>query len=92
MRLAGHVGAVQSELMPTLLHIDGYRFFFFSNERQEPPHVHVRRGAAIAKFWLQPLRLAHASGFTPAELRRMRELVFEHQAQFVEKWHEHFAS
>jgi len=26
--------------MPTLLLVEGYRFYFFSDERQEPPHVH----------------------------------------------------
>lgn len=76
--------------MPTLLLSDGFRFFFFSNERQEPPHVHVRRGDAVAKLWLHPVRVAYASGFTPAEMRRLRELTFEHQARFVEKWHEYF--
>ena len=27
--------------MPTLLQTEGFRFFFYSNERREPPHVHV---------------------------------------------------
>jgi hypothetical protein len=46
--------------MPTLLAADGYRFFFFSNEGQEPPHVHVRRGDGLAKVWLEPLAIAHS--------------------------------
>jgi hypothetical protein len=25
--------------MPTLLQTEGFRFFFYSNERLEPPHV-----------------------------------------------------
>jgi len=32
--------------MPTLLRVEGFRFFFFSNEGQEPPHVHVGRATA----------------------------------------------
>ena len=42
--------------MPVILRHKGYRFFFFSNEGDppEPPHIHVRRGEAVAKFWLFP--------------------------------------
>jgi uncharacterized protein DUF4160 len=75
--------------VPTLLVVDGFRFFFYSNEGQEPPHVHVTRGGAAAKAWLQPVRVAYSYGFTPSHLRRIRELTFEHQASFVERWHEH---
>jgi len=75
--------------MPTLLVVEGYRFFFFSNERDEPPHVHVRRGGGLAKIWLEPVRLAHSQGLHPAELRRARQLATEHEATFRERWHEH---
>ena len=39
--------------MPTVLLVEGYRFFFFSNEGQEPPHVHVRKGGGVAKSAFQ---------------------------------------
>jgi hypothetical protein len=77
--------------MPTLLQVEGFRFFFYSAERNEPPHVHVERGDAEAKFWLDPLRLAYTYRMTRAEQRRMRELVFQHQALFKERWREHFS-
>ena len=51
--------------MPNVFEKEGFRFFFYSNEREEPPHIHVRRGGGLAKIWLQPLRLAHAEGLTP---------------------------
>ena len=41
--------------MPTVLRIGPYRFYFFSNEGDEPPHVHVDRDAATAKVWLDPV-------------------------------------
>jgi hypothetical protein len=31
----------------------------------------------------------YAHGFTPAELRRMRELAFQHAAFFLERWNEY---
>lgn len=76
--------------MPTLLLVEGFRFYFFSNERQEPPHVHVRKGDSVAKLWLQPVRLAFARGFNPGEVARIREITLEHRAFFVERWNEHF--
>jgi hypothetical protein len=76
--------------MPTLLRVEGFRFFFYSNERQEPAHVHVEKGDGEAKLWLQPVALSYSNGLTPAELRRVRELTFEHQASFLERWNEHF--
>ncbi|MEO6401177.1 MAG: DUF4160 domain-containing protein [Vicinamibacteria bacterium] len=43
--------------MPSLLQVEGFRFFFYSSEGNEPAHVHVERAEAEAKFWLDPLRL-----------------------------------
>lgn len=43
--------------MPTVLRSGPYRFFFYAGDRDEPPHVHVERGEAIAKFWLSPVKL-----------------------------------
>jgi hypothetical protein len=44
--------------MPTVLLIKGYRFFFFSNEGNEPVHIHVERAECYAKFWIEPLFVA----------------------------------
>lgn len=45
--------------MPKVLDVEGFRFFFFSDERQEPPHLHVEKGNGAAKLWLQPVRIAY---------------------------------
>lgn len=71
-------GGRKKRLMPTLLVIDGFRFFF-SNERQEPPHVHVEKGDSEVKLWPQPVQLVYSHRLTPAEIRRVRELTFQHQ-------------
>jgi hypothetical protein len=76
--------------MPTIARIGPYRFFFFSNERGEPPHVHVERDDAIAKFWLDSVRLASSSGFPARELRRLEPVVLENRTRFLEGWHEFF--
>jgi hypothetical protein len=78
--------------MPTVLRIGPYRFFFFSNEGDEPVHIHVQRERALAKFWLKPLLLAGSSGFQPHDLRRIQRHVEENQDLLLEAWNEYFGS
>ncbi|MBZ5579241.1 MAG: DUF4160 domain-containing protein [Acidobacteriia bacterium] len=47
--------------MPTVLRSGPYRFFFYSADRDEPPHVHGEREDSAAKFWLSPVRLSSSS-------------------------------
>src|SRR5579863_3913127 len=54
--------------MPTVLRIGRYRFFFYSNENEEPAHIHVKAGEDEAKFWLQPVGLAANHGFRVRDL------------------------
>lgn len=57
--------------MPTVLRVGRFRFHFFSNERQEPPHIHVKAADDEAKFWLDPIGLASYRGFNSAELTQI---------------------
>jgi hypothetical protein len=76
--------------VPALLRIDGYRFFFFSLEDREPPHVHVVQAGQYAKFWLNPVMLSTNRGFRSHELTVIRDLVLEHRNLFLEKWNAYF--
>ncbi len=76
--------------MPTVLRIEGHRFFFYSLEGHEPPHIHVEHGDSVAKFWLEPVALADSSGFRSHALTRLRMLVQQHRSTFLEAWDEHF--
>ena len=76
--------------MPTVLRSGPYRFYFYSHEPDEPPHVHVDRDEQSAKFWLAPVCLARNLGFSPTELRKVQRLVEEHESMLLEGWHEHF--
>lgn len=78
--------------MPTVLRIKGYRFFFFSLEGNEPPHIHVEENDNIAKFWLTSVKLASSYGFRSHDLTTIRELVVKNRKLFLEKWDEHFSS
>ncbi len=78
--------------MPTLLRVGPYRFYFYSHEPNEPPHVHVDRDDLSVKYWLQPVSLAKNFGFVSKELRRIKKLVEEHQAKFLENWNGYFGA
>jgi Domain of unknown function (DUF4160) len=60
--------------MPTVLRWSRYRVFFFSNERNEPPHIHVRAADNEAKFWLHDFAVAANAGFPAHELSANRSL------------------
>ncbi|OFW27791.1 MAG: hypothetical protein A3H27_09345 [Acidobacteria bacterium RIFCSPLOWO2_02_FULL_59_13] len=77
--------------MPVLLRIRGYRFFFYSLEDREPPHIHVAQAGRYAKFWLDPVTLASNRGFRSHELTVIRELVLENRDFFLEKWNAYFS-
>ncbi len=76
--------------MPTVLRFLAYRFFFYSNEGAEPPHVHVERDEHTAKFWLRPVSLAYGGRFSEQELRRLSDIVRLHDVEFEEAWHDYF--
>ena len=77
--------------MPTVLYLNGFRFFFFSQEGNEPPHIHVEHGDKVAKYWLNPVDLAMSEGFRSQELTKLRAMVIEHRLIFLGKWDEHFS-
>ena len=78
--------------MPTVLRTGPYRFYFYSHEPDEPPHIHMDRDDLSAKFWLDPVHLSRNLGFSPNELYKLEVMVVEHQQEFMEAWHGYFGS
>ena len=73
--------------MPTILKIGPYRFFFFSEESNEPVHVHVIREQTEAKFWISPtVSVADNKGFAQHELRKVMRLVEENKELIENEW------
>lgn len=75
--------------MPTIHRERGYRFHFFSDERQEPPHVHVQQGDGEAKLWLADGSLAYSVGFGAAQLRVVRQIVKANRESMLRAWREY---
>jgi hypothetical protein len=76
--------------MPTVHRQSGYRFFFYSHEPNEPPHLHVDKGGGSAKVWLHDVSFARTSGFRPKELTAILIIVRENREALLEAWHEYF--
>jgi hypothetical protein len=76
--------------MPVVFREEGYVASFYSNEGHEPVHVHIRKGGGEAKFWVEPVQLDESAGLKVQELARAEELVQQHAAMVVQRWHEYF--
>ena len=78
--------------MPNLGRIGPYRFFFYSNEGSELPHVHVESERSTAKLWLTPVSVASSGRFSARELNSLVRIVEEHRGEYLEAWNDHFNS
>jgi 3-methyladenine DNA glycosylase AlkD len=77
--------------MPTVHRVGPYVFVFFSSDRREPAHIHVKRDRRIAKFWLTPIGLAENQGFQEHELRAIARCIADNRQLLLEAWDDYFA-
>jgi len=78
--------------MPTILRIKKYRLFFFSNEGNEFPHIHIESGENYAKFWLEDVAIAKSIGYNAKEINEIKVIIFENISIIKDKWNEYFNS
>jgi len=77
--------------MPTLLNEKGFRFFFYSKENNEPCHVHVEKGNAEGKIWLEPIvKIGFLINFTKSEEKDILTIINNNQENFKTRWYEYF--
>ncbi len=76
--------------MPTILCIRGWRLHFFSNEGNEPIHIHCTKADMECKFWLDRVNFdiseAFAYNLSPGERRIVRKIVLDHFEYIEEQW------
>src|SRR4051812_23069303 len=77
--------AILRPRMPTVDRVGPYRFFFYSREPNEPPHIHVERDDDYAKFWLTPVSLAANHGFRLHELTELVRIIRERRDYFEQR-------
>jgi hypothetical protein len=78
--------------MPTVLKIGSIIFFFTSYDCYEPIHIHVVDGRKECKYWLKEANtivLADNSGFSKAELAKLRKIILENFELIKKTWYEH---
>lgn len=67
--------------MPTLIFVHGWRFFFYSNERNEPVHIHCQKAEKECKYWLDSSTFdifeAYSYGLNNNDKRLVRKIIFE---------------
>jgi hypothetical protein len=75
---------------PTILLQHGWRFYFYSNERNEPIHIHVEKAEKECKYWLDvdafEIREAFAYNMAPRDTRDVRRIIFENFDYIVAEW------
>jgi len=75
--------------MPTVLRIDGFRFFFFSNEHT-PEHIHIEKDDMYARIELESLRVTDSYNISSKDLKKLIELVVKNKKQLQKEWDEYF--
>ncbi len=77
--------------MPTILFVNGFRFYFYSGDQNEPAHIHVEKGGGNAKIWLEPdVRAKYFVGLKPKEEREILSIIGTHYDLLIKKWYEYF--
>ncbi len=72
--------------MPTILTKDGFRFFFYSHEGSEPPHIHIIGKGGEMKVWLNTLSISKVYNLSPKEQRIVLEIVTVNVELFKKEW------
>ncbi len=80
--------------MPTVLMIFGWRIFFYSNEGNEPIHVHAQKAEMECKYWLisETFEIVEEYNFNmkPSDKREIRKIIFEHFDYIIQQWNLYF--
>ena len=80
--------------MPTILRESGWRLFFYSNEGNEPVHIHARNGDMECKFKLDKeeydIQELWSNGLSSAGRREIRKIIFENFDFILSSWDEYF--
>ena len=80
--------------MPTVFYFYGWRFFFYSNEGNEPLHIHAEKGEMECKFWINEvdctIQLADAFNMPSSKINEVADIIDEHLQKIINAWHHYF--
>jgi hypothetical protein len=76
--------------MPTVILINGWRFFFYSNEQNEPIHIHCKKVESECKYWIKEnefeIELAFSFNMNPRDFRDVRRIIFQNFDHIISEW------
>ncbi len=76
--------------MPTILLVLGWRFFFYSNEGNEPIHIHCQKAEMECKYWLDvqefDLEEAFSYNMSAKDKRDVKKIIFEYFDYIENEW------
>jgi hypothetical protein len=78
-----------------LLDFMGYSFFFWSNENNEPIHIHVSKGRPSeisSKFWIgrEVIMEHNKAQIKRNDLRRIKAYIEANKNDIIASWVHHF--
>ena len=83
--------------MPNLFIILGYKVYFWSNENDEPIHVHIAEGRPhqnATKVWITSagkcIVVNNISNIPPVALRNIVRIIEARSDEVKQKWFEYF--
>ncbi len=76
--------------MPTIMLIEGWRFFFYANEMNEPIHIHCRKAEKECKYWIDSEEFqiyeAYSYNMNNKDKRQVKKIIFEHFEYIENEW------
>lgn len=82
--------------MPTVLYVNGWRFFFYSNEGNEPVHIHAQKGEKECKFLLLEatfdIKIAYVYQMNNRDIQAVRRIIFSHFDDLISGRNEFFGT
>lgn len=80
--------------MPTVLYMLGWRLFFYSNEGNEPIHIHAEKGDMECKFWIledeYEIDEAYAYNLNPSSKKEIKKIIYQHLDLIISEWKSYF--
>ncbi|MFA5263837.1 MAG: DUF4160 domain-containing protein [Opitutaceae bacterium] len=78
--------------MPTVIFLFGWRFFFYSDEGNEPLHIHCEKAEKEAKFWLdertRAITVSFAHNFSSRDMKEVKNIIGQYFEEIIKSWKE----
>ena len=83
--------------MPSIFEVFGYKIYFWSNENNEPIHVHISKGSPTqnsTKVWLTQtggcILANNKSKIPDSDLNKLLSIISRHYFLIISKWKEFY--